>query len=88
MTSKQLSESIAEALDRLPSGSAYWKRVRSRLVRVGRDPQKFWPAYLAVIDAQQHDPVRQFAQEVVRSGVASEMRLPELIEARLAVPKQ
>ena len=82
------AEYITAAVDSLPKRGVYWRHIRARLMRLARDPGKFWPAYLAISDAQQHeDPVRQFAQDAVRSGAAGETSLPELVKKHLAIPK-
>jgi hypothetical protein len=48
-------QEIANAIDRLPNGSCYWRHVRARLTRLARrDPGKFWCSYLDV--AFQRDP--------------------------------
>ena len=57
------AQEIADAINRLPDYSAYWRNVRRRLTKLSkRDAQGFWDLYLIAVNW----PARCFVPEGMR----------------------
>jgi hypothetical protein len=85
MTSKQSSESIAAAIDRLPN-SAYGRRVKRRLTKLARrNPGKFWCAYLGVVTQPDQDFAADLREMLAEKPDQTFSDLRTILQRRYAV---
>jgi hypothetical protein len=79
-------QEIANAIDRLPNGSCYWRHVRARLTRLARrDPHAFWSKYLDVTNQPDEDYAADLREMLAENPNQTFGELKEILRRRYAV---